>query len=575
MATMETDGPQQKVNEEAPQAMEQSDPTEGGVDAINSINLDGKVAQNIAAPPEIRLKRFLHYGNEEAIYSRVSKPLKADQLTSIDALIERGKAIDPVNHIVKAHMDGYVVHRQALIFALAYCAKQKMSLPLREAAYSAVKKICVSAEDLICFIKFSCEIGGKLHTGSGWKKAIREWYLSKTPHELADIVSRRRGYFKYTHKDIFKLAHIKTDDVAKRAIITYVMHSPKIAASQFGQEKEAQSVLSYLQAVEDFRHCENKAQGVRLVEAFNLTLEHIGTHGEMCKTREVWEAILPTLSTGKLLDCLQPLSIRGFFKGNNSLVRRYCDALNNPHAVTESGIQPARVFIELRTYELCAKEKVALAVKLNPEWANKKNPAAPKPNTMVIEAIHKLFNSSFKLLVPTGLRYLIAMDGREKMWSNRCWHSPYVYLGEAGVLTALNLIKTEREVIFGSFNGQSCFVPIPVIKEASINEVISKVKERAVVPPVVKNVFAWAEQNRKMIDVFIVLGDNTLGVDNVSSELMRYRRTMQLPNAKIITCSLNGPIKKSREVQGNGRLGVFGFDEHTPRVIEAFSRGAF
>lgn len=58
----------------------------------------------------------------------------------------------------------------------------------------------------------------------------------------------------------------------------------------------------------------------------------------------------------------------------------------------------------------------------------------------------------------------------------------------------------------------------------------------SLVPPAIKNVFTWSEQNKKLIDVFIVLGDNTLQVAYVGPELMRYRRTMQLQNTKYDNC---------------------------------------
>ncbi|XP_075226845.1 RNA-binding protein RO60-like isoform X2 [Lycorma delicatula] len=543
----------------------------------NAVN-EMKVARNIAAPAEIRLKRFLHYGNEEAVYIPGHKQLKVEKLKSIEALVHKGKAADAVNIILKAHAGGYFAQREAVIFALAVCAKQKLSVPLKEAAYSAVKKICITSQDLFLFIKYLHDLGDKTNTGHGWKRAINDWYLSKETMELAEIVTKHRSHFQYTHKDIFKLSHIKTEDIGKRTVIMYVMRGLQEAVKQFSNEKDAQAVLTYLQAVEDFKHTTDVNVAARLIDSHTLTLEYVNTHEGLLKTREIWLSLIPTMTPNKLLDCLQTLSIRGLLKGNTPLVRRYYDALNNPTAVVESGIQPARVFIELRTYELSAKEKVALAVKLNREWATKKSAAAPKTNPIIVDAIHKLFKSSFKMLVPTGLRYLVAMDGRDKLWVNRCWHSRYVTLGEAAVLVALNLISAERDVVFGSFVApQSHFSPISIAKESSIMELTSKVKARgvSVVPPLVHSVFSWAEANKKLIDVFIILGDNTLQVDRVGSELMRYRRTMQLPNTKIITCSLNGPCKRSREVQGNGQLCIFGFDEHTPRVIEGFSRGAF
>lgn len=64
-------------------------------------------------------------------------------------------------------MDGYVAQKDALIFALAYCAKQKVCAPLREAAYSAVKKICITSKDLFRFVKYTQDLGenNKMTTG--------------------------------------------------------------------------------------------------------------------------------------------------------------------------------------------------------------------------------------------------------------------------------------------------------------------------------------------------------------------------------------------------------------------------
>lgn len=62
-------------------------------------------------------------------------------------------------------MDGYVAQKDSLIFALAYCAKQNMSVPLREAAYSAVKKICITSEDLFSFVNYCSKMGEKVSSG--------------------------------------------------------------------------------------------------------------------------------------------------------------------------------------------------------------------------------------------------------------------------------------------------------------------------------------------------------------------------------------------------------------------------
>jgi hypothetical protein len=62
-----------------------------------------------SASPEIKLKRFLHYGRETALYQpgdRYSnRYFEPDNVTSIEALTADGKHTDPVAHIVKVQYD--------------------------------------------------------------------------------------------------------------------------------------------------------------------------------------------------------------------------------------------------------------------------------------------------------------------------------------------------------------------------------------------------------------------------------------------------------------------------------------
>ena len=51
--------------------------------------------------------------------------------------------------------------------------------------------------------------------GNGMRKAISDWYLSKEPLDLADCVSQVRGSYGFTHRDLIKLCHLKSDDIGK------------------------------------------------------------------------------------------------------------------------------------------------------------------------------------------------------------------------------------------------------------------------------------------------------------------------------------------------------------------------
>lgn len=88
---------------------------------------------------------------------------------------------------------------------------------LRHAAYAILNKICVLPQHFILFIKFASQISkqkeldatnnSKHGWGQGLRKAVNNWYLSKTPMELAKCVTRYKGRYGWKHKDIIKLSH--------------------------------------------------------------------------------------------------------------------------------------------------------------------------------------------------------------------------------------------------------------------------------------------------------------------------------------------------------------------------------
>lgn len=111
-----------------------------------------------------------------------------------------------------------VQNPETLVYALAVCARQSAKVSLSHAAYAAVKTICATPQHFFLFNKFASEFGKGLEDpkhgwGRGWKNAVNDWYLSKEPIELAKCVTRYKGRHGWTHKDIIKLAHTKTDNI--------------------------------------------------------------------------------------------------------------------------------------------------------------------------------------------------------------------------------------------------------------------------------------------------------------------------------------------------------------------------
>ncbi|XP_069697982.1 RNA-binding protein RO60 [Periplaneta americana] len=525
---------------------------------------------------EVKLKRFLHYGRETPLYQPgdryVHKYFERDNVTSIEALVADGKETDAVVHIVKAFSDGYSAHPQSLVFTLALCARQNDSERLREAAYNAIKTVCKAPKDLFLFVKFAHDLSQpNSGWGHGWRRVIIDWYLKKEPMELAECVTRFRGRYGWTHRDIIKLSHPKSDDVAISAILRYIIRGLKEMKKEFGEKQEAQQVISYLQTIEDFKHCEDEHNAARLIESHSLSLDHVPAH--FLKSKEVWNALVPHLPLGVVLQNLKRLGRLRFLRGNQPLVSKVLDALNNQTSIAESNLHPAHVLVTLRNYENLAKPTY-IQPSTEPETKAK---TPPQPHPKIVEALNQLLMSTFTLLVPTGMRYLVAIDVRSQMVHGKCWHCINVSPAQAATLITLCLVKAERDVTVVAFGTEGSMQPVELDKRVSMQEAQDKLKEIPNGPVDLTQPLLWAKKVKKPVDVFIILTDTQVkqGKLKAVKALQQYRTALNLPNAKMVTCGLSVAKFVVACPSEPGMLDIAGFDAQVPRVIEAFSRGAF
>ncbi|PSN35559.1 hypothetical protein C0J52_12499 [Blattella germanica] len=315
--------------------------------------------------------------------------------------------------------------------------------------------------------------------GGGMRRVICSWYTDKKPLDLAECVSKYRSRHGWSHRDIIKLAHPKSKNPEIAAIFKYVIHGLEKAKSECTDQR-AQQILTYLQNIEDFKHCEDEQHAARLIEIHSLTLEHVPGH--FLKSKEVMSLDMKNLSL------LQPTYI-------------------------------------MRTTE--------------PETKTK---SVPQPHPKIVDALKQLLSSSFKLLISTGLRYLVAVDVRINMTQGKCWHCNNVSPAHAAALMALCLVKAEREVNVVAFSEEGALAPLP----SGLVDLTQPL--------------LWAKKMKKEVDVFLIVTDNQVkqGKLKAAKALQQYRSALNLPKAN-----------------EDGMLDIAGFDGQVPRVIEAFSRGAF
>lgn len=169
-----------------------------------------------------RLRRFLVLGTETDAYKpapTTAPSLTKDLAPTITKLISLDQGDTVVREIIRFHEEHISAHEDAVIFALAMCARDP-DLKTKSAAYDrAFSKICRTPLQLFTFVNY-CAYFSKSRAGQGgdgqgqgWgqaqRKAMASFYNGMPAKELCLMLCRYTRRHKWTHRDILKLAHVR------------------------------------------------------------------------------------------------------------------------------------------------------------------------------------------------------------------------------------------------------------------------------------------------------------------------------------------------------------------------------
>ncbi|XP_076232684.1 RNA-binding protein RO60 [Calliopsis andreniformis] len=541
--------------------------------------------------PEIRFGQFLFVGKEYADYQPgnwfVHDYFMARNVSSIEELAENPeKQLLPIQIITKAFESNLVPHPETIVFALAVCCRQTKSESLRHAAYAALNKICASPEHFILFIKFASQISkqneldatrsSKHGWGQGLRKAVNNWYLSKTPMELAKCVTRYKGRYGWKHKDIIKLSHPVSKNPEIEVILKYIIHGLEEIKKSYGEDSALSEIIEYIEHVEDFKHCTDEIRAAGLLEIYKLTLDHVPGH--LLKSKEVWNALISSMNLSLLLNNLQRIHNLELLKQNSPTVSKIVDRITSEEHITRDKVHPALVLITIRNYENSGKPLTYEKRKIKEQF-DKPLPTPPKPNSKIIDALYKMLNLSFNHLQPTGLRYMVTINMNKVMLDTHTWRSGNVTGAEAGCMIALALLRCEKHVTVATFKNVGIH-PVGLDKTASFGQAMRRLQQMPVGTVNLGKPMAWAAYQNNKYDVFINVVDQIFDKSDTSEEaLQAYRLKVKLPNTKLINCAVCSSSSYRQTLKTFKRdktiLTINGFDATVPILIQAFAKSLF
>ena len=517
-----------------------------------------------------RLERFLILGSEGGTYYASEKKLVVENAKSLDECLNS----DPnraIQTIVGISANGRAPKNDPAIFALAVAAGHA-NPEARSAALRSLPAVCRTATHLFQFLE-------AVQTQRGWgrslRRAVADWYTSKTPAALAYQVVKYRNREGWSHRDALRLSHPETRDEALDAVLRWAAQQP--AAERIGVQRKggreasypARELPAYIAAFEELQAATDVSKVIELVSEYNFTHEMVD--GKWKSSAAVWEALLHRMPQTALIRNLGKMTQVGLLAPLSGATRLAASKIVDPIALRRGRVHPFTLLKAMHQYAEGRGDKGKLT------WA---------PSREIVDALDAGFYASFDAVEPTGKRILLALDVSGSMGSSFIANS-HISAREASAAMAMATAAVEVDWACVGFTAGSCgyggrWGGSPVeLRELSIsprqrlNDTVKAVSNLPFGGTDCSLPMQYATALGLEVDAFVIYTDNETWAGGIHPHqaLRRYRDKSGIP-AKLIVVGMTATDFTIADPLDAGMLDVVGFDTSAPALIGDFIRGS-
>ncbi len=492
-----------------------------------------------------RLQRFLILGSEGGSYYVGEQKLTADNAAVV---IECGKAdaIRTVETIAAISESGRAPKNDAAIFALALLASQQDQGYLRHRALLALPRVCRTATHLFQFVANCKELRG---WGRGLREAVAAWYNGRPLDKLAYQVTKYRNRAGYTHRDVLRLSHPKTDDWQRNDLYRWITQGIALSDPRIVMPDPLAMVVGF-ESISELDAGDVRS-AVRLIGEYGLTLEHVPSH--FLSSPAVWEALLPNLPPTATIRNLGKMTSIGLLKPLSASTNAVCNVLTNPDRLRGARVHPLSILIAADTYGQGHGIKGSLA------W---------QPVSQITDALDDAFYSAFDAVQVTGKRHLLSLDVSGSMgWSFLA--NTHLSAAKAAACMAMVTHRLEPQTHVMGFSHD--LVPIDISKKERLPTVVQKIGRIPMGGTDCSLPMLYAAQQGLDVDAFVVYTDNETWAGKIHpiQALKLYRQKSGI-DAKLIVVGMTATQFTIADPNDAGMLDVVGFDASCPAIMADF-----
>lgn len=498
----------------------------------------------------VRLQRFLVLGSEGGTYYIGEPTLTRENAQAVERCL-RQDGLKVVAKVVEISDQGRAPKNDPALFVLAMAASLG-NTETRQAALAALPKVARIGTHLFHFAQYAKAFRG---WGRGLRKAVANWYTEMDLDRLALQVVKYKQRDGWSHRDLLRLSHPKTEEAERNSIFKWVV------SGELPQLTNPTATFIHLAAGVQSDHDLPAS-----IKSYKLPREVLPT--EALNRPEVWEALLESMPMTATLRNLGKMSAVGLVTPMSSAANLVSQRLTNREALAKARIHPITVLAALKVYSQGHGERGSL------RWS---------PAREVVDALDDAFYLSFKGLKPTGKNTLLALDisGSMVCQTNGM---PFLSCREASAAMAMAVAKTETQFQFVGFTAQpgsrggwsqnAALMALPISGRQRLDDVVRLISNLPFGGTDCALPMLAAIQQKWQVEVFHIFTDSETWAGNIHpcQALRAYREASGIP-AKLVVWGLASNGFSIADPQDGGMMDIVGLDSAAPSVARDFVAG--
>jgi 60 kDa SS-A/Ro ribonucleoprotein len=474
--------------------------------------------------------RFLILGTYGGTYYVSEQKATKRSVDALDKCLKHPKQY--ADMIVSVSDGGRAAKNDFAIFALAYgvaYTKQEDRRILLE----ILPKVCRIPTHLFMFVAAYKELGGGFSRSV--RRALSEWYLAKTPDMLAEQVVKYRNREGWSHKDVLRLCHPKSQ--VHQNVFNWVV-------------KGWNSEIAYPEAINLYEILKkaNSKYACQVIKANPLvTREYLPT--ELLADPAVLEALTYSAPVTATIRNLANLSrVLGLTShGYPEIVQVVEKRITNPDILKKGRVHPLFVLTALMQYAAGFSNTTGNG------W---------QVNNHLVGALEEAFPLTLKNVEPLGISIMQAVDISGSMGVPA---TSNISCSEAAAAMAMVVSQVEKEVLNVSFDTRVVNPNVRLGKKASVSHAVKAFGTGGSTDLAAS--IRFAIDKKLKFDLIIIYTDNETwaGRRHLAIEWDLYKKIN--PKAKLVIASTQANQVTVGDPQDPSVLQVVGFDTNLLDVI--------